>query len=121
MKIACGRCWDRNCNCTKEELLEYSIKNLDLRISKLQEEIEDLNLGGYKVLEDTTIKNCSDFYLDGFVFKTGERLETIGKNSGLSIFCIAYPNRFKLLTNSCDPVTIKKDTRFYKLVSFCSE
>jgi hypothetical protein len=121
MKIACGRCWDRNCNCTKEELLEHSIKNLDIRISKLQEKIENLNLGGYKVLEDVTVEDCSTFYLDGFVFKTGERLETYQSNPVISIFCVAYPNRFKLLTDSCNPVTIKKGTRFYKIISFCSE
>ena len=116
MKLACERCWDRNCSCTKEQLLEHSNKCLELKIARLEEEIEDLKLGGYRVLEDLTIKNCSTFYLDGFVFKTGERLDTSGGKFGISIICVAYPNKFKIITNNCNPVTIKKGTRFYKVV-----
>lgn len=122
MKLACSRCWDRDCNCTKEQLLEYELKEelrlLNDKSVKVLEKLEDLALGGYKTIEEITSKGCDTFYLDGFVIDTGKRLCTYPIGTGdkeLNLYCVAYPNKFKIITNSCLPVTIKKGTRFYNL------
>ena len=39
MKLACARCWDRDCKCTKEELEEYERKTLEYLKEKRERDV----------------------------------------------------------------------------------
>tara|TARA_R110000868_G_scaffold60201_1_gene184250 strand:+ start:84 stop:455 length:372 start_codon:yes stop_codon:yes gene_type:complete len=120
MKLACSRCWDRDCKCTKEELEEYERKTLEYLKEKRERnvlEAETLLKDGIVVKEDIKIKGGQFFYLDDVVVRQGERYIAYYDESIPNLYCVCYPNKFRLVTmDNVTEILIPKDTKLYRLV-----
>jgi len=71
----------------------------------------------YAVLENIKTKDYHTFYLEGVVVNTGTLLYTPGKNLEeiINIRCVAYPNKFNIISYNQGDTTISKGTKFYKV------